>query len=92
MKEYVPDFSYAELSQIKELAQRQLAEVLSDRGGNINKFYPDFVEKVEEYKKTGVGISISPIIPDEIYILATIIYRVDEIDGLIKQELKRIRR
>ena len=92
MERIAPDFSYAELSMMKELAHKELGEILMKRGGRVSDFYPNFVKEVEEYKRTGVGISISPIIPDETYILATIIYRVDETDKMIKQELKRSRR
>jgi len=92
MERFVPNFSYAELSEIKELAHKELGRVLGIRGSDTINFYSNFVREVEEFKRTGKGISISPVVPDKKYILATIIYRVDKMDEVIKQELKRIRR
>lgn len=85
--EFVPDFTFAELSQIKLMATKELSWIMSRRGQSFIEFYRDFVGKVESYKKTGVGISLNPIIPDTIYILATMIYRVDQADQVIKSAL-----
>lgn len=90
--EYAPDFSFAELSQIKEMAIKDLAQLMNRRGLSWTEFYRDFVGKVESYKKTGEGISLKPIIPDTMYILATIIYRVDQTDQAIKDELRGVRK
>lgn len=90
MEDFAPNFSYAELSMIKEMAVKNLGEVLRNRGQTMWEFYPKLAEK---WDKEGFALKVrEPIIPDEKYILATIIYRVDKTDEMIKQELKRSRR
>ena len=71
------------------LALKELREVLTRHGHNMGDFYSNFVNKVEAYEETGVGISLQRIIPEKIYVLATIVYRIDQTDEMINQKLKR---
>jgi len=80
MKEYAIEFAYNEMSFIRDLASKKLHEVCTIRGANMVDFYMKFLEQVNS--------GVMDIIPgDEIYILASIIRRCDEMEQKIKKDL-----
>jgi len=80
MKEYAIEFAYNEMSFIRDLANKKLHEICTTRGENMVSFYLKFLEKVEA--------GVMDVIPsDEIYILASIIRRCDEMEDKIKKDL-----